>query len=71
MFKQNRKKIFATDSLKYLGVKIDVNLSWKSHIHYLSVKLSKANALLFKIRNLVNSSISRNIYFAAFESHLN
>ena len=71
MFKQNRKKIFPTDSVKYLGVKIEVNLSWKSHIDYLSVKLSKANALLFKIRNLVNSSILRNIYFAAFESHLN
>ena len=49
--------------------KIDGNLSWKSHIDYLSVKLSRANALLFKIRNLVNSSILRTIYFAIFESH--
>ena len=54
-----------------MEVKIDGNLSWKSHIGYLSVKLSKANALLFKIRNFVNSSILRTMYFATFESHLN
>ena len=65
------KRLFPTDSVKYLGVKIDGNLSWKSHIDYLSVKLSRANALLFKIRNFVNSSILRTIYFAIFESHLN
>ena len=69
--KLSRKRLFPTDSVKYLGVKIDGNLSWKSHIDYLSVKLSRANALLFKIRNFVNSSILRTIYFAIFESHLN
>ena len=43
----------------YTGVKIDGNLSWKSHIDDLSVKLSRTSALLFKIRNLVNSFISK------------
>ena len=67
-----RKRLFETDSVKYLVVKIDGNLSWKSHIDYLSVKLSRANALLFKIRNFVNSSILlRTTYFAIFESYLN
>ena len=69
--KLSRKRLLPTDSVKYLGVKIDGSLSWKSHIDYLSVKLSRANALLFKIRNFVNSSILRTIYFAIFESHLN
>ena len=39
------KRLFPTDSARYLGVKIDGNLSWKSHIDYLSIKLSRANAL--------------------------
>ena len=65
------KRIFPTDSVKYLGVKIDGNLSWKSHLDYLSVKLHRASALLFKIRNLLNSSILRTIYCTIFESHLN
>ena len=69
--KLSRKRLFQTDSVKYLGVKIDGNLSWKSHIDYLSVKLNRANALLFKIRNFVDSSILRTINFAIFESHLN
>ena len=43
----------------------------ESYIDYLSVKLSRANALLFKIRNLVTSSILRTTYFTVFESHLN
>ena len=49
--KLSRKRLFPTDSVKYLGIKIDGNLSWKSHIDYLSVKLSRSDALLFKIRN--------------------
>ena len=68
--KLSRKRLFPTDNVKHLGVKIDGNLSWKSHIDYISVKLSRANALLFKIRNSVNSSILKYIYFAIFESHL-
>ena len=39
-------------SVKYLGVKFGGNLSRKSLIDFLSVKLSRANALLFKIRDL-------------------
>ena len=31
--KLSRKRLLLTDSVKYLGVKIDGNLSWKSHIH--------------------------------------
>ena len=63
--KLSRKRLILTDSLKYLGFKI-----CGYHIDYLLVKLSRANALLFKIRILVNSSILRTTYFAIFESHL-
>ena len=58
------KRLFPNDSVKYLGVKNDGNLLWKSHIDYLSVKLNRANALLFKIRNFVNNFIvSKNYLF--------
>ena len=36
-----------------------------------SVKLNRANALLFKIRKFVDDKILRSIYFAIFESSLN
>ena len=56
-------------SVKYLGVKIDTNLSWQYHVNDLSIKLNRANALLFKMRKYVSLKIIRSIYFAIFDSH--
>ena len=42
------KRLYSTESVKYLGVKIDTNLSWQYHVNDLSIKLNRANALLFK-----------------------
>ena len=84
IFKSKRKKLNNTEkiklsgkiinptaSVKYLGVKIDQHLTWQHHINDLSVKLNRANALLFKIRKFVDDKILRSIYFAIFESNLN
>ena len=55
----NGKRLHPTESVKYLGVKIDTNLSWQYHVNDLSVKLNRANALLFKIRKYVSCKILR------------
>ena len=39
-----RKRLYKTKYLRYLGIKIDENLNWKSHIHDLVSKLNRANA---------------------------
>ena len=31
------KSLFPTESVKYLGVKIDTNLSWQHHVNDLSI----------------------------------
>ena len=64
------KRLYPTESVKYLGVKIDTNLSWQYHVNNLSIKLNRANALLFKIKKYVRLKILRSIYFAIFDSHL-
>ena len=64
------KRLYPTESVKYLGVKIDTNLSWQYHVHGLSIKLNRANALLSKIRKFVSLKILRSIYFAIFDSYL-
>ena len=64
------KRLSPTESVKYLGVKIDTNLSWQYHVNDLSIKLNRANALLFKIRKYVSLKILRSIYFAIFDSYL-
>ena len=69
--KLNRKRLYPSQSVRYLGIKIDQNLNWKDHINDIAVKLNRANALLFKIRNFVNITILKTIYFAIFDSHIN
>ena len=70
MIKLNRKRLYPTPSVKYLGVvKIDENLNWHHHINDLATKLNRVNVLLFKISNYVNQEVLRSIYFAIFDSH--
>ena len=68
--KLSGKRLYPTESVKYLGVKIDTNLSWQYHVNDLSVKLNRANALLSKMRKYVSCKILRSIYFAIFDSYL-
>ena len=64
------KRLYPTESVKYLGVKIDANLTWQHHVNDLSIKLNRANALLFKMRKYVSLKILRSIYFAIFDTYL-
>ena len=69
--KLNRKRLYPSRSVRYLGIKIYQNLNRKDHINDIAVKLNRAHALLFKIRNFVNITILKTIYFSVFDSHIN
>ena len=69
--KLSKKRLYPFNSIRYLGAKIDENLSWKDHIHDIATKLNRANALSFKIRNYVNFNTLKSIYFAIVDSHIN
>ena len=64
------KRLYPTKRVKYLGVKIDTNLNWEYHMNEFSIKLNRANALLFKMRKYVSYKILRSIHFAIFDSYL-
>ena len=64
------KRLYPTKSVKYLGVKIDTNLSWQYHINDLFIEMNRTNALLFKMRKCVNLKTLRSICFAVFVSYL-
>ena len=68
--KLSGKRLYPSNSVKYLGIKIDRFLHWHDQVNSIAVKLNRANALLLKIRNYVNTETLRNIYFAIFDSHL-
>ena len=57
------KKLYATESVKKLDVKFDANLSWQFHVNA-SIKLNRANAILFKVKKYISFKILRSIYFA-------
>ena len=40
--KLNRKRLYPSQSVRYLGINIDQNLNWKYHINDIAVKLNRA-----------------------------
>ena len=69
--KLNRKRLYQTSSVKYLGVKVDQYLNWQDHINNIAIKLNKANAMLYKGRQFDNEKTLISIYHAFFDSRLN
>ena len=49
---------------KYLGVIIDKNLNWKSHVSFLTKKIKRNIGALSKLRHFVNIDILTNLYYA-------
>ena len=69
-FRISGQKIKIACKTKYLGLLLDENLNFKSHIDSLKIKLRRANCLLSKTRHYVSKDLLRTIYHALFDSHL-
>ena len=65
-----RKKIQRENCVKFLGILLDSDLSWKYHINELSKKLSRTIGIFYKIRCFVPSEILRLLYYSLFYSFL-
>ena len=66
----NDTPLSKTNSVKYLGVFIDDQLNWRTHIESLEKKLSTACALICKLRYFVSQSCLLKYYYAHVYSHL-
>ena len=62
--KLNGKWLDETNSVKYIGIRIDSKFNWKTHIDDIALKVIRANAMLYKVRDFFNTEI----YHALFES---
>ena len=60
------ERLYPSESINYLSVKINTNLSWQYHVNGLSIKLNRANALLFKMKKYFSLEILISIHFAIF-----
>ena len=70
----NEKNEYATleskEYIKYLGILIDKNLTWKHHIDTFSLKVSKTAGLLVKLRHFVPRQILLKIYQSLIYSYI-
>ena len=63
-----RKKIQRENCVKFLGVLLHCNLSWKYHINEFSKKLSRTIGIFYKIRHFVPCEILKTLYYSLFYS---
>ena len=56
------KNLESKNFVKYLGVLIDNNLSWKHHINYIALKISKTIGIISWLRHFIPTSILLDIY---------
>ena len=54
-----------------LGVLIDYNLKWSTHIHHLSLQLSCYLGIFYRMSNLISFEVSKMLYYALFTQDLN
>ena len=61
------KKLYQTDSIKYLGIHLDKYLTCKHQINNVAIKLNKANTnMLSKIKHYVDIKTLKSLYRAIF-----
>ena len=69
-FRISRQEIVPVDSVKYLGLTLQSDFHWKTHLTSLEKKLSRRIGFLSKIRHYVPKFLLKTIYYSIFNSHL-
>ena len=67
----NGKTIFESKKIKYLGIIMDDQLTWKFHIIELRKKLNRTIGMLFKMNNIVPLRVLHSLYHALFHTRIN
>ena len=60
----NEEELKREWSIKHLGIMLDSNLNWKSHINYTVKKVKRSIGLLSKLRYYINSFTLKKLYYA-------
>ena len=63
------KRLFETNSVKYLGIKIDKRSVWKQQINHVALKLKKANVILSKLRDVLDITLT-SVSYVKRESYI-
>ena len=62
--------ISAENSVKYLGINLDLNLNFRKHIEVIENKLSRSLAILFKLKPVFPQNALLKLYYAMIHPYL-
>lgn len=66
----NGKTIQKTESTKFLGIWIQQNIKWDTHVEYINKKLSKTCYIMRTLKNCISYENLKSIYFAYAHSQM-
>ena len=69
--KINNHDIERVTTMKFLGVLLDDNLSWKEHIKYLENKIAKNIGLMYRAKPFLDKESLSALYYSYIHSYLN
>ena len=69
--KLNNHDIERINTMKFLGVLLDDNLSWKEHIKYLENKIAKNIGLMYRAKPFLDKESLLALYYSYIHSYLN
>ncbi len=55
----------------FLGIVIDEQLNWKSHVEYISCKITRTNGIINKLKHYLPLHIKLSLYNSLILSHIN
>ena len=67
----NNHKIKREESIKFLGVLLDKNVTWKEHLKYIESKCAKNIGLLYKAKHHLNKKCLLALYHSYVNTHVN
>ena len=70
-FSMNNRKIDVVQYFNYLGIMLDADMSWKTHVAMVRNKLSRINGILHRLKYIYPQSILITLYKSLFVPHIN
>ena len=67
----NGTKFKSLKSFNFLGIMLDENLTWKSHIEMVGKKISKVTGILYRLQNIFPENVLFVLYNSLIVSYIN
>ena len=66
----NGKSLERSEKERFLGVIVDSNISWKTHISALKSKISRNAGILYRLKGVVPNNVLKLVYNSLIQSHM-